>query len=153
MKVLSVLFFFIVSVMSDAALAVDVPDDVLDAVLTSPVVQAEIGRIRRAVNAQPSSKEEVNILPLDGLCGVRGCNSRMPAAITENRRGVNPQSAAILATVERHTNGNLAKVTLVELKKKETVETKLEIQRRYSSPIPVIHRSEPNTPREGNKGD
>ncbi len=152
MKVLTVLFF-IVSVLSDAALAVDVPDDFLDAVLTSPVVQAEIGRIREAVNAHPSSKEEVTILPLDGLCGVRGCTSRMLAVITVHRREVNPQSASILATIEIHTNRELPKVTLVELKRKETVETKPEIQRRYSSPMPMIHRSEPNTPSEGNKAD
>jgi hypothetical protein len=119
----------------------DAFEDVVEAVKNSPVVQAEVTRVCKSVNAKESVKENINVLSLGGGCGVAGCDTRYLAVITVHRGGVNPQTGSVLATVERHTPGRLGKVRIVELKTKGAVETKLEIQRRYSSPSPIINKT------------
>ena len=119
----------------------DAFEDVVEAVNNSPVVQAEVTRVRKSVNAKKSVKENINVLSLGGGCGVAGCDTRYLAVITVHRGGVNPQTGSVLATVERHTPGKLGKVRIVELKTKEAVETKLEIQRRYFSHSPILNNT------------
>jgi hypothetical protein len=116
----------------------DAPVDVVDVIKGSPIVQAEVTRVRKRVNAKESVKESINVLSLGGSCGVAGCSIRYLAVITVQRGGVNPQTGSVLAIVERSTRGALGPVRVVELKTKEAVETKLEVQRKYSSPSPKI---------------
>ena len=119
----------------------DAPDDVIEAVRNSAVVQTEVSRARKRVNAKDSSAEGIKVVGLGGGCGVAGCSARYLAVIKVHRGGVNPQTESVLATVERFTNGRLGKVRVVELKPKEAVETKLEVQKRYSSPRPAIEKN------------
>lgn len=119
------------------ASAHDAFQDVVAAVKNSPIVQAEVSRLRKEVNAKESVKENIQVVGLGGLCGVAGCNARYLAVITVHRGGVNPQTGSVLATVERTTRGGLGEVRVVELKTKEAVETKLEVQQKYSSHTPV----------------
>jgi len=118
----------------------DWPADVVEAFRTSPVVQSEISRIRKSINAKESTEEDIKIIGLGGGCGVAGCGASYLAVITVHRRGVNPQSASVLATVHRPPRGALGRVKVVELKEKGQPETSLEILRRYSSPSPTIER-------------
>lgn len=121
----------------DAA-ADDVPEDVVEAVRTSTVVQAEMSRVRKRINAKESAREEIKVLKIGSICGIAGCSTSYLAVITAHRRGVNPQSGTVLATVQRSTRGSLGKVSVVELKAKGVEETRLEVQRKYSSPLPII---------------
>ena len=118
----------------------DWPEDVIEAFKTSPTVQAEISRVRKRIKAKESTQEEIKVVGLGGGCGVAGCSASYLAVITVHRRGVNPQSVSVLAMVQRSPRGVLGRVSVVELKEKGLQETKLEIQRRYSSPLPAIER-------------
>lgn len=118
----------------------DWPADVVEAFRTSPIVQSEISRLRKRINAKESTQEDIKIIGLGSGCGVAGCGASYLAVITVHRRGVNPQSASVLATVHRSPRGVLGRVSVVELKEKGIGETKLEVQRRYSSPLPVLER-------------
>jgi len=119
---------------------IDVPEDVIEAVRSSPSVQAEISRVRKHIKSKESTNEDIKIIGLGGGCGVAGCGASYLAVITVHRRGTNPQSASVLATVHRSPKGVLGRVSIVELKAKGQEETKLEIQRKYSSPLPIIER-------------
>lgn len=119
----------------------DAPEDVLEAIKSSPIVQAEVARTRQRVAAKESLKEKIKIVSLGGLCGVAGCSARYLAVITVHRGGVNPQTGSVLATVDRRTPGGLGKVMVVELKPKEVVETRVKVQRKYSSPL-LINRQQ-----------
>lgn len=116
------------------------PEDVIEAVKASPTVRAEISRAINRINARESAQEEIKSIGLGGDCGVAGCGTSYLAVITVHRRGVNPQSASVLAMVRRSPGGLLGRVSVVELKEKGLEETKLEVQRGYSSPLPVIER-------------
>jgi len=118
----------------------DAPEDVLEAIKSSPIVQAEVTRTRQRVAAKESVKEKIKIVSLGGLCGAAGCSTRYLAVITVHRGGVNPQTGSVLATVDRRTPGGLGKVAVVELKPKEAVETRVKVQRKYSSPLPIIRQ-------------
>jgi len=116
------------------------PEDVIEAVKASPAVQAEIAREGKRINAKESTQNEIKVIGLGGACGVAGCNASYLAVITVHRRGVNPQSSSVLAMVRRSPKGVLGRVSIVELKEKGLQETKLEIQKRYSSPLSIIER-------------
>lgn len=118
----------------------DWPANVVEAFRTSPVVQAEISNARKRIKAKESNQEEIKIIGLGGGCGFAGCSESYLAIITVHRRGVNPQSANVLALVRRSPRGGLGRVSVVELKEKGPPETRLEILRRYSSPAPIIER-------------
>lgn len=118
--------------------AIDGPEDVLEAVKTSPSVQAEISRVRKLINGKDSAREEIKVISLGSDCGVTVCSASYLALITVHRRGVNPQSSSVLAMVRRSPKGVLGRVSIVELKEKGLRETLLEVQRRESSPLPII---------------
>jgi len=120
--------------------AINWPEDVIEAVKASPTVQAEIARERKRINAKESTQNEIKIIGLGGACGVAGCSASYLAVITVHRRGVNPQSSSVLALVRRSPKGVLGRVSIVELKEKGLQESKLEIQKRYSSPLSIIER-------------
>jgi hypothetical protein len=105
---------------------------------TNPAVQVEILRVRKRIKAKESTQSEIKVVGLGGVCGVAGCSASYLAVITVRRIGVNPQSASVLAMVQRSPRGVLGRVSIVELKEKGLQETKLEIQRRYSSALPTM---------------
>ena len=120
--------------------AIDGLEDIVEAVKASPPVQAEISRVRKDINSRESTNEDIKIISLGGVCGVVGCGASYLAVITVHRRGTNPQSASVLATVHRSPKGVLGRVSVVELKAKGQEEIKLEIQRKSPSPPPIIER-------------
>lgn len=120
--------------------AINLPEDVIEAVKASPTVQAEIARERKRINAKELTQNEIKIMGLGGACGVAGCSANYLAVITVHRRGVNPQTSSVLAMVRRSPKGILGRVSIVELKYKGLQESKLEIQKRYSSPLSIIER-------------
>ena len=128
------------SVAAANSAADDWPADVVEAFRASPTVQSEISRLRQSINTKEPEQENIKIIGLGGACGVAGCGASYLAVITVHRRGVNPQSASVLATVERSPKGVLGRVSVVELKVKGVEEPKLEVQRRYSSSLPTIER-------------
>ena len=118
----------------------DGPEDVLEAIKSSPIVQAEVTKTRQRVAAKESAKEQIKIVGLGGLCGVAGCSTMYLAVITVHRGGVNPQTGSVLATVDKRFPGGVGKVMIVEIKPKGTVETRVTVQQKYSSPLPVIRQ-------------
>ena len=128
------------SVAAADSAAYEGPEDVVAAIKSSPAVQAEISRLRKEINAKESTPEKVKVVGLGSSCGVAGCGASYLVVVTVNRTGVNPQSASVLAMVRRSPKWELGRVSVVELKEKVLPETKLEIQHRYSSPLPHIER-------------
>jgi hypothetical protein len=118
----------------------DWPKDVVEAFKTDPDVQAEISRVRKRIKGKESTPEEFKLVILGGGCGVAGCSVGYLAVITVHRRGVNPQSSSVLAVVRRSPRGKLGPVSVVELKEKGLQDPTMEIQLRYSSPLPATER-------------
>lgn len=99
---------------------IDQHDDVVQAVMKDPVVQAELARRQKGRSAPDVKRENVSVVRLGGGCGVAGCSQNYLVAIKFYiRRGANPATGSVLATIGRSPRGKLGEVSVVELKRLE----------------------------------